>query len=255
MDASRALTLRTLWPWQLARWTRVAPGHWGLLVLALYPALFFAPLQRIPLFDSWSEGASALLLLGILGSAFAVMRDVGAPHAGEFWVFQKGVDLPALALTRWTSDVLLGGAIALWWALGFTVAATNHGLTASAPFYAGLVLWLFGCFTIVGTLLLVLGSTGRPRASDWAIFILLLTAFSPVLARVVSPIAMGVIEAVRPPFFALTVARQAVSASTHWPTFAGGVLQTVTWIFVAVALAMFLIGRRIPRPEDARGEG
>lgn len=255
MDTSRALRLRTLWPWQLARWTRIAPGQWGLLVLALYPALFFVPLQRLPLFDTWSEGASALLLLGILGSAFAVMRDIGAPHAGEFWVFQKGGDLPSLALTRWMSDVLLGGAVALWWAAGFTVAATNHGLSASAPFYLALLLWLFGCFVIVGALLLVLGSTGHPRASDWTLLILLVTAFSPLLSRVASPMAMRVIEAVRPPFFALTLARQAVSASTHWPTVAGGLLQVATWLFVTVTLALFLIGRRIPRPEDVRGDG
>lgn len=251
MDASRALRLRTLWKWQRARWTRVAPGQVGCLVLALYPALFFAPLERIPLFDSWSGGASALLLLGTLGAAFAVMRDVGSPHAAEFWMFQKGVDLPSLALTRWTSDLLFGGAMALWWAVGFTVAATNHGLAPSVPLYLGLVLWLFGCFAIVGTLLLVLGATGHTRAPDWAIVLLLLTMFTPLLATTISPVAMRVIEVVRPPFFALTAARQALSESTHWPTVAVSVLHTATWAFVMVMLATVLIGRRVPRPEHA----
>lgn len=254
MDASRALRLRTLRRWQRARWTRVAPGQVGCVVIALYPALFFAPLERIPLFDSWSGGASALLLLGTLGAAFAVMRDVGSPHAAEFWMFQKGMDLPLLAITRWASDLLFGGTMALWWAAGFTAAATTHGLAPSAPFYLGLVLWLFGCFAIVGTVLLVLGGTGHTRAPDWALVILLMTAFTPLLAKTVSPVAMRAIEVVRPPFFALTAARQALSASPHWPTVAAGTLHAATWAFVMVLLATGLIGRRVPRPEHASVE-
>lgn len=255
MVVERALGLRTLWTWQRARWLRLAPGRNGLIALALYPALFFAPLERIPLFASWSEGASALLLLGTLGAAFAVMRDVGAAHAAEFWVFQKGGDLSALALTRWTSDLLLGGAIAIWWAATFTLAATNHGLVASVPFTASLSAWLFGNFAIVGTLLLALGSTGHPRAADSALVILIFTAFSPLLGKLVSPVAMRVIEVILPPFFALITARQAISEATHWPTVAEGVLQTATWLLVLVAVAMQRIGRRIPRPDHARGDG
>jgi hypothetical protein len=255
MDASRTHRLRTLWPWQVARWSRVAPGRVGLVALALYPALFFAPLTRIPLFTTWSEGASALLLLGVLGAAFAVMRDVGAAHAAEFWMFQKGVDLPSLAIARWCSDLALGASLALWWAAGFTAAATAQGLSASTPFYAGLVLWLLGCFAIVGTLLLVLGASGHPRATDWAIVILLVTAFSPLLAKVLPHAPMRVLEAVRPPFFALTTARQAIAASIHWPTFLAAMLHIGTWMFAMVALTTLLIGRRIPRAEDAHPRG
>lgn len=254
MPVERTLHLGTLWRWQLARWTRLTPGRAGLIVLALYPALFFAPLQHIPLFDSWTNAASTFLMLGILGAAFAMMRDVGAPHAAEYWMFQKGVDLPSLALTRWSSDLLFGGGLALWWAAGFAIAATSHGLSATAPLIAGLAMWLLGCFALVGTLLLVLGATGHPRAADSAILILMLTAFSPVLAQFVSPFALRVIEIVRPPFFALTTARQAVSDSTHWPTVAGGLLHTATWMLVMVAVAAVLIGRRIPSPEHARAD-
>lgn len=255
MPASRRLPLRALWPWQVARWTRVSPGRAGLVTLALYPALFFAPLTRIPLFETWSEGASALLLLGVLGAAFAVMRDVGGAHAAEFWMFQKGVDLPTLAIARWSGDLLLGSTVAVWWAAGFTMAATAQGLTATPAFYVGLVLWLLGCYTIVGTLLLGLGATGHPRASDWAIVILLVTAFSPLLAKVMSPAVMRAVEALRPPFFALATARQAITASVHWPTVATGMLHVATWLFATVALATFLIGRRVPRPEDAHRGG
>lgn len=255
MPAERALHLRTLWRWQFARWARLAPGRAGLLVLALFPALFFLPLQRFPLFDSWTGGASAVLMLGILAAAFALMRDVGAAHAAEYWMFQKGVDLPSLTLTRWMSDLLFGSVLALWWATGFTIAASNHGVSASAPFIAGLMMWLFGCYAIIGTLLLVLGATGHPRATDSAILILLLTAFSPLLARFISPLAMRAIETARPPFFALTTARQAVSDSTHWPTVVGGLLHTATWILVVVAVATVLIGRRIPSPDHARADG
>lgn len=255
MAASPTLHLRILWPWQRARWLRRAPGRAGLATLVAYPALFFAPLQRFPLFDSWAGGASALLLLGTLGAAFAVMRDVGAPHAVEFWLFQKGVELPAVALTRWAWDLLLGAAIACWWALGFTIAATDHGLSASVPFVAVLACWLLGNFAIVGTLLLALGATGYPRAIDSAILILLLTAFAPLLGSVVSPMALRVLEAILPPFHALIAARQAISSATHWPTVVGGVLQTATWMFVMVLITTHLIERRIPRADHSRADG
>ncbi len=255
MPTSPALHVRTLWPWHRARWARRAPGYAGFVAISLYPVLFFAPLERTWLFDSWTGGASALLLVGTLGAAFTVMRDVGAPHAVEFWLFQKGVELPAMALARWTSDLCLGAAIASWWAAGFTLAAIAHGLSPSLPLFAGLVAWLFGNFAIVGTLLLVLGATGYPRAVDSAILILLLTAFAPILGKVVSPAAILVAEIILPPIHALLAARQAISATTHWPSVAAGVLHVATWMFVLLLLTAQFIGRRTPQADHARADG
>lgn len=238
------------WPWLprwlLMRWWRGTPGRFGLVALALYPALFFVPLQAMGIVAAWDVGASRLIGLGVPLLALTLLRDVGSASPEEFWLHQKGASLAEWAWLRLGGELALGAVIVTWWTLAFTVAARLNDVTmgAEAMLLLAVTLWLL--YAVVGILCLGLGSTGYPRAVDLAILMLILALVTPLFDRFAQPAVALTLRALLPPLVSVHVLRDAVAADLPWRDTLRPLLHIATWCAVVLGIASWNLQRRVP---------
>lgn len=232
--------------WHVARWTRDVPGRAGLAALAAVPVLFFAPYRWTGLFREWQDVGSAVLVIGIVLASLGISRDVGAPEPTEFWMHQRGFSLADWALSRWLANIGLMVVVAAWWTACYAVAARMHGLPLSLPGAAAVGGWLVGMFTVISALLLLLGSVGRGRAVDAAVLVLIATALLPALEALAPGPLLRVMGVMLPPLHAMSELRGAAMLDGGMRAVVPPLLHTCTWLFVVLALATALFGRRRP---------
>lgn len=242
------------WPWLprwvLMRWWRGTPGRFGLAAIALYPLLFFIPLQAMGIVNAWNDGASRLIGLGVPLLALTLLRDVGSASPEEFWLHQKGVSLTEWAWLRLGAELVLGAVIVTWWTLAFSVAAQLNGVTVGVEAMLLLALTLWLVYAVVGVLCLGLGSTNYPRAVDLAILVLILSVVTPLFDRFAQPAVALTLRTLLPPLVSVQVLRDAVAADLPWRDTLRPLLHIATWCAVVLSLASWLLNRRVP-PQGA----
>lgn len=239
------------WPWLprwlVARWRRGTPGQLGLALIALFPVLFFLPIQATGIVQTWEAGAPRLIGLGVPLLALTLLRDIGSASPEEFWLHQKGASLAEWAWIRLGAELGLAAVIVGWWTATFAIAARLNGvaLGLEAMLVLALALWLV--YVVIGVLCLLLGATGYPRAVDLAILVLIVAMIAPILLdRLATPALSLAFRVLLPPLVPVQVFRDALGAGLPWRDVLRPLLHVATWCAVALGIASWLLSRRVP---------
>ncbi len=236
--------------WQNARWRRRNPGGTGLALLALLPLLFLLPLQRVPMFATWRDGAGTLTLILALAVTGLCTRDSARVPPAAVWLFQKGVPLEDATLVRWIIDVATVALVCLWCALGMSVGAAVHGV----PDVGWLIRVTAGTLVAVvlaASLLFGLAASGTDRGGDVLALLLFAALAEPLLALMLPVVARTTVHALLLPLIegvGLPRRLQAEPASALHAS-----LHVVAWCTAWLAFGVWRLRRWRPAPGPGPG--
>jgi hypothetical protein len=223
--------IRTLTLWQRAGWLRRHPGRGGLVAVACLPLLYLLPLQRAGMmFPTWRDGAATLSVFVPLLLAAVFLRDSARVPPAAVWLFQKGVALDDVFVTRWGIDLVAVLGLSIW----STVAGTTAGGLLYGGFEAGRIAQLAAVGVLVaataGLLLFGVAAHGSARGGDLLVLLLFIGLLEPLLVvllpapgrALLHAFVLPVLEAASLPSRLMTEPASALHASLHLAAWATG---------------------------------
>lgn len=229
--------------WRRARWLRHAPGKSGLLLLGVCPLIFMAPLQNVPLFSDYFNGAVTLVWLGTMTIAGVLCRDSGVVGPEDIWPFQKNIPLADWHLCNWLLNGSAAALILFWWACWFATGLNIYfgwdGQAFSAVILAAILVLL-----LAHSFLFFIGATGIPRGIDLFIIASILALLRDLLTKPLPAILRIPLRAIVPPVVeayaagSLLVQREASALKP--------LLAVLIYSFVCCTAAIVLLRRAKP---------
>ena len=191
--------LRVAWSWRSVFWSRVAPGGWGAMALALLPSLFFFPLDTVPVFGEQLRGVAILIWFFSLSLALALRNGPALRDEAAIWPYQKGIALGDMALEDWILDLGLFGVASLWWA---SLGVLSVGFSGSSPTHLWAAFFSLGLLTagLAHSVTLCLSALGVRRPSDLTILFAFLSLVAPVVVLKAPGWVLRLADLLLPPF-------------------------------------------------------
>jgi hypothetical protein len=237
--------LAVAWSWRLPYWQRVSPGLAGGILYVVFPALFFLPLEALPIFEDRLRGVALLLWFFAVAFALGVVAKRGAREEDSVWLYQKGVPLWEASLEDWLLDLGLAAVVAASWASMGTLALLGSGQGFWSLWLSLLALGLVTA-VLAQTLVLFLSAWGAPRAVDLTVLAILLAMLAPALTFQASEGLQTTVSWVLPPFReAWTLAGALRAGLLH--SGAAALLHILLFTGCVLGLGLWRISRWRPR--------
>ncbi len=228
-----------------ARWWRQNPGRTGIALLALLPLLFLLPLQRVPMFATWRDGAGTLTLILALAVTGLCTRDSARVPPAAVWLFQKGVRMEDAFLVRWMIDVAIVALVCLWCALGMGLGAAVHGVL-DGSWLVRVTTGTLVAIVLAASLLFGLAAAGTDRGGDVLVLLLFAAIAEPLLALTLPATARTTVHALLLPLFEGVGLPRRLQAEPASALHAG--LHVVSWCTAWLAFGVWRLRRWRPVP-------
>ena len=237
--------MRVIATWEYRRLTRQSPGMPSLIALALFPLVHLLPWQRIAFFDNPVQAAVNISTLYAIVVASMICGDAGQLRRSMFWLFQKGFRPHEYSLRAYLVSLGFGAVFLAVSGVLVGIAALLYQFGLEAAFVS--MTAAFFVFSILSTLLLLLGSLGVQRRTELMMLMIFLPLISDVLLVRTPPIARRIAHMALPP---ITDAYRGTTAlfNASWHSAFGYLLHILIFVAVCLVLAFAAQRRRLPVP-------